>query len=69
MDNPLLTVLLKQVRDTRKAYMTGMPGVTVEDMQEAAMRYLRMRHTVLKAQGKRSKPPTKQAVAGFLRAL
>lgn len=68
--NPVLGVLLDQVRQTRAAYMTGVAGVTVEDMQAAARRYLEMRASFEAAKtGKRAKRITKGAVAGLLRGL
>ena len=66
----VLHTLLDQVRQTRKAYNTGVVGVTYEDMAAAAKRYLTMQEAYVAAkQDRRPKRITQARVAALLRSL
>lgn len=66
----LLGTLLQHVRDTRAAYYQGINGVTYEDMQAAANRYLRMQEAYAAAkEGRKPKNITKARIAYLLRGL
>jgi hypothetical protein len=65
----LLTTMQDHVRQTRRAYYQGMPGVTYEDMQAAARRFLEMKASIDRANGRKAAPVTSAAIAHLLRAL
>lgn len=65
----LLMHLLDQVREVRRAYNTGKPGVTVEDMRAAAERYLVVKNAVDVAAGRKPRKITASSIAGMLRGL
>lgn len=65
---PVLETLTKHLKQTRAAYYAGMPGVTYDDMAQAARRLLVMRGHYERASGRRvTSAPTKGQVAHLLR--
>lgn len=65
----LLAILEQQVRDTKRAYNAGTPGVTYDDMAASARRLLEMRACVERATGRPVKTKiTKLAIASVLRS-
>lgn len=66
----LLDTLAQQVRETRRAYMTGVPGVTYDDMVAAAVRLIEMRACFERVSGRTvTSKPTAAQVATLLRSL
>lgn len=66
----LLTTLESQVRQTKAAYYSAVPGVTYDDMAAAARRLLEMRAVVERATGRKvTSKPTSLAVATLLRSI
>lgn len=66
----LLDTLAQQVRETRRAYMTGVPGVTYADMAAAAARLIEMRACFERASGRKvTSKPTPVQIATLLRGL
>lgn len=64
----LLDTLAKQVRDTKAAYYSNVPGVTYDDMAAAAERLLRMRAMAERMSGRKvTSAPTKKQIAVMLR--
>lgn len=65
----LLETLERQLADTKRAYFTGMKGLTVEDMRSAARRLLTMRRAYEQASGRpaTSNPDSGAQVAALLR--
>lgn len=65
----LIAILEQQVRDTKRAYNTGTPGVTYDDMAASARRLLEMKACIERATGRpvRTKV-TSLAIASVLRA-
>ena len=61
--------LMQHLRETRAAYYAGMPGVTHEDMANAARRVLEVRRMLERATGRPvTTKVTKEAVASLLRS-
>jgi hypothetical protein len=66
----ILEALDRQARETMKAYMTGVPGFTDADIQDAAKRVLAMRRKYEQATGKRDiSRPDSAGVARYLRSI
>lgn len=66
----LLTTLENQVRQTKAAYYAAVPGVTYDDMADAARRLLDMRAAYERASGRKvTSKATKKAIATLLRAI
>ncbi len=63
----LLDLMRAQVRQTKSAYYSAMPGVTYDDMARSARRYLEMVNTVERMRGRKAKPITAKHIASLLR--
>ena len=66
----LLQTLENQVRQTKAAYYSAVPGVTYDDMAAAARRLLEMRASYERASGRKvTSKVTSKAIATLLRSL
>lgn len=66
----LLQTLENQVRQTKAAYYSAVPGVTYDDMAAAAQRLIEMRACYERASGRKvTSKVTRKAIATLLRSI
>lgn len=64
----LVTILTEHLRQTKRAYYSGMTGVTYDDMAAAARRLLDARGNYERATGRKvTSKPTQAQVSNLLR--
>lgn len=68
LQNLTCLVLSNQLRDVRKAYMTGVRGFTYDDMKAAAIRVLEARNLYERMTGRKPvSSPSASQIAAILR--